>query len=1349
MKQLRHSLRIVCNAIMGMFKVNSTRSYLLVFLEDLLLPPTNSSSLRAYNLLRFFSSFEQTSTRQSILHSSDLRKVDLERRLAVSRAEVETTLSTHVDSGMQRTFIALCEKLNLDTVNDWIDLIKSSHSDATHVTTRTLLSRLLDRMRSLLDDVDPSKSKESQLAPRLLLLLRWSVVMLLSRNAMNWLCAISASFAMTVSDGCLSLTLDSLFNTNEDELLDEEVDAPTTPQPLFAMAMGPHTPLRRTTTHGLRRTSSEMAIDQSKVFKVGQIERIVDMVAEHAQCDRGSPASSQPFRHLLPLRSLVSKDESDDELEDESDENEWECQQSQSFGLKTISDPAMESVRKEQAAVNGMELALIFAEESPSLFLSQSSVNPRLEESLMEKLTHLASEMARLASEHYQNDQREPVQFLHSPPPPQTKKGKQAVQPSHRLFPFNDSVVEQSPKPGSQKGSSESSQSVHLDLSFCLSTSLLESMNKIKNAKEASTPFLPYVQQNPMLVWPLTLVTIDSQDPVSLYPTHTSPTVKTKGASTSYYRITHLSASLPSEQPLLHPASLFFVEFLLLCKGTNHGLHQRALRILLAVANTFVPSKLIDAEEIEESSEDVDLAIRPERGTPLRLDPRTENDEQTDCLWGPCDASVCMWSIEVLIGLTFIPDDQMNRLAFRVAEKICDIIETVPPPPPPPPPPKPSKPKKGEQAQTEAQPSGMLIDQTAPTPRRALYQKLTFRTLSLCLSSLNTIASGESPSTQAATLIDTDKIIDASEVLRVLGVVLSEGDAVVNAICSKRMIKRILELLRTVVWVDERGPAPGTTPVLQKGKGKSTTKAQQVQPVSDESEAEKLRQSLIDSAQTTPRQFARQSTQCILICSVIRVLCAVFVSRRVNRGILTLAEEQLQTSENGILPLLLSEENAFTSDSNWKCELNNLQPFLIEYQRLLIINLLSLSQQQLLTVNSLITPNLFRHFQVCHSLPIITLNTVTRDWVSLTALMNLWLFQCVTIDPLFTTSHSDKSQLSLDRAATTTPSRDGSITTRSGMTVENDSFGQNILITPREDERIIFTTLQHTSHNVRNALFRLLSSLLYNRHLPPRTLSVLFLFLLCEPKPPHFEAELCYCFDVWAQSALSASRSIRRQPEIHGQQSVNHLWHLRPESSFRYLVHQLAHHPKVSTNQISENSVEAVVNQFVQVCVESQVDLKAVQEQLNLIEKSTDRFDNDGMANRRDHSVTGSQRVEFVVNISRRIVEDAISKQKRDDKVGRTQLDFHVSVPNTPFENKPELRPSLVAGLARPTLNAGEDMESDYGGPVQQVVVPEVKKVKRTVMIISDDSDTDDIVERVAKQKAPAKPKRKCKSPPP
>ncbi|KAK2953725.1 putative Sister chromatid cohesion protein pds5 [Blattamonas nauphoetae] len=1425
MKQLRHSLRIACNAIMGMFKVNSTRSYLLVFLEDLLLPPTSSSSLRAYNLLRFFSSLS-SSSKQLFQHflrvrynvsasflrflinfrnvavnkqaldnqfstPQHSRGADLGRRLSLSQAEVEMNLSNHVGPGMQRTFVALCEKLDLDTVNDWIDLIKSSHSDPTHVATRTLLSRLLDRMRGLLDDVDPSKSKESQLAPRLLLLLRWSVVMLLSRNAVNWLCAISASFAMTVSDDYLNLTLDSLFNSNEDELLDEEVDVPTTRQTLFEMAMDPHTPLRRTTTHGLRRTSTEMAIDdQSGVFKVGQMERIVDMVAEHAQCNRVS-LSLFSVVQTSPLVGF-NKDRNDvqtpphsiltspaalrpRELEDESDDgNEWEYQQSQSVGLKTLSDPAKESVRKEQAAMNGMELALIFAEASPSLFLSQSSVNPRLDESLMENLTYLASEMASLASKHYQNDKRVPVQFLRSPPPPQTKKGKQVVQPSHRLFPFNNTVLEQSPMPQSKKkNSSESTQSVHLDLSFCMSTSLMESINEIKNATEASVPFIPYVQQNPMHVWPLTLATIDSQDPVRLYPTHASPTVKAKGTSTSDYRITHLSASLPSEQPLLHPTSLFFVELLLLCKGENHELRRRALKILSTVANTFVPSKLIDAEGIEERPKDVVLDFRRERGTPLRLDLRTENDERTDRHWGLSDASVCVWSIEVLIGLTFIPDDQMNRLAFRVAERICDIIEAVSPPPPPPPPPKPSKPKKGKKAQAEAPPSEMLIDQATPTPRPALYQKLTFMTLSLCLSSLNTIEYGDSLSTQHTTPIDADKVIDASEVLRVLGVVLSEGDAVVNVICSKRMIQRVLQLICAVAWVDERGPAPNTIPVQQKGKGKSKAKAQQVQPVSDESEAEKLRQSLIDSAQTTPRGFARLSAQCVLICSVFRVLCAVFVSRRVNRGILPTAEEQLQLSEHGILPLLFSEENSFTSDSDWICDSNTLRPFLFEYQRLLTAHLLFLSQQQLLTVNFIITPNLFDHFQVRPSLPTITLNTLTRDWVSLTALMNLWLFQRVTPVPLFTTSHSYKQQLSFDQAATATPSRDNfftpisaaadnpyynspsSVTVRSGMSADSDSFGRNVLITPRQDERIIFATLQHTSLNVRNALFRLLSSLLYHRRLPPRTLSVLFLFILCEPKPPHFETELRRCFDVWVQSALAASRSIRSQPEIHGRQSMNRLWPLRPESSFGYLVHQLAHHPKVSTDLIPEirrrnsghkhvDSVKAVIDKFVQVCVESQIDLQIMQEQLDLIEKSADRFDNDAMANRRDHSVTGSQRVEFIVISSRRIVEDKMSKQKkRDDKGGRTQLDFHVSVPNTLFENKPELRPSMVAGLARPILNAGEDMESDYGGPVQQVIVPEVKKVKRTVMTIPDESDEDDIVERVAKHKGQAKPKRK------
>ncbi|KAK2944670.1 hypothetical protein BLNAU_20416 [Blattamonas nauphoetae] len=570
------------------------------------------------------------------------------------------------------------------------------------------------------------------------------------------------------------------------------------------------------------------------------------------------------------------------------------------------------------------------------------------------------------------------------------------------------------------------------------------------------------------------------------------------------------------------------------------------------------------------------------------------------------------------------------------------------------------------------------------------------------------------------------------------------------------MIQRILQLICAVAWVDERGPAPNSTPVEQKGKGKSKAKAQQVQPVSDESEAEKLRQSLIDSAQTTPRGFARLSAQCVLICSVFRVLCAVFVSRRVNRGILTTAEEQLQAAEHGILPLLFSEENSFTSDSDWRCERNALRPFLFKYQCLLTAHLLFLSQQQLLTVNLLITPSLFDHFQVRPSLPTVTLNTLTRDWVSLTALMNLWLFQRVTPVPLFTTSHSYKQQLSFDPIAPTTPSRDCSVTTHSGMSTDNDSFGRSVLITPRQDEKIIFATLQHTSLNVRNELFRFLSSLLYHRRLPPRTLSVLFLFLLCEPKPPHFETELRRCFDVWIQSALAASRSIRSQPEIHRLQSMNRLWPLRPESSFGYLVHQLAHHPKVSTDLISEiscrnfgfnhvDSVKAVVDNFVQVCDESQIDLQIVQEQLDLIEKSTDRFDKDAMTNQRNNSITGSQRVEFVVISSRRIVKDKMSKQKkRDDKVGRTQLDFHVSVPNTLFENKPELRPSLVAGLARPILNAGEGMEGDYGRPVSQVVVPEVKKVKRTVMTIPDGSDEDDIVERVAKHNDHhPKPKKK------
>ncbi|KAK2940357.1 hypothetical protein BLNAU_24729 [Blattamonas nauphoetae] len=64
--------------------------------------------------------------------------------------------------------------------------------------------------------------------------------------------------------------LDSLSNTIEGELLDEEVDTPTTRQTVFELAMTPHTPLRRTTTHGFRRTSTEMAIDdQSRVFQVG------------------------------------------------------------------------------------------------------------------------------------------------------------------------------------------------------------------------------------------------------------------------------------------------------------------------------------------------------------------------------------------------------------------------------------------------------------------------------------------------------------------------------------------------------------------------------------------------------------------------------------------------------------------------------------------------------------------------------------------------------------------------------------------------------------------------------------------------------------------------------------------------------------------------------------------------------------------------------------------------------------------------------------------------------------------------------------------------------------------------
>ncbi|KAK2949775.1 hypothetical protein BLNAU_15349 [Blattamonas nauphoetae] len=120
--------------------------------------------------------------------------------------------------------------------------------------------------------------------------------------------------------------LDSLSNTIEGELLDEEVDTPTTRQTVFELAMTPHTPLRRTTTHGFRRTSTEMAIDdQSRVFQVG------------------SQNSTAFDSHIVnDSRGHVS----------------WKT----------------------------------------SIFLSQSSVDPRLDELLMECSTFLASEMVVLAS---------------------------------------------------------------------------------------------------------------------------------------------------------------------------------------------------------------------------------------------------------------------------------------------------------------------------------------------------------------------------------------------------------------------------------------------------------------------------------------------------------------------------------------------------------------------------------------------------------------------------------------------------------------------------------------------------------------------------------------------------------------------------------------------------------------------------------------------------------------------------------------------------------------------------------------------------------------------------------------
>ncbi|KAK2942330.1 hypothetical protein BLNAU_22755 [Blattamonas nauphoetae] len=96
--------------------------------------------------------------------------------------------------------------------------------------------------------------------------------------------------------------LDSLSNTIEGELLDEEVDTPTTRQTVFELAMTPHTPLRRTTTHGFRRTSTEMAIDdQSRVFQVGVFSAVktpLHLILTSSMTQRSRELEDQ---HLLVL----------------------------------------------------------------------------------------------------------------------------------------------------------------------------------------------------------------------------------------------------------------------------------------------------------------------------------------------------------------------------------------------------------------------------------------------------------------------------------------------------------------------------------------------------------------------------------------------------------------------------------------------------------------------------------------------------------------------------------------------------------------------------------------------------------------------------------------------------------------------------------------------------------------------------------------------------------------------------------------------------------------------------------------------------------------------------------------